>query len=72
MMEPQLKEVAKDLAERCRVAKMDTDKYPQQAGSLRVKGLPTLILFSDGKEIDRLEGALMKDQLLEWINSRIK
>lgn len=71
MMAPQLVEAAKDLGTKVRVAKMDTDKHPEQASALKVQGLPTLILFRDGKEYDRIEGALMKDQLLTWIESRL-
>ena len=71
MMAPQLVEVAKELGDRVRVAKMDTDKHPEQASSLKVQGLPTLILFVNGKETDRIEGALMKDQLLGWVESKL-
>ncbi|KAL7566943.1 hypothetical protein ACA910_008663 [Epithemia clementina (nom. ined.)] len=71
MMAPQLVEVAKALGDRVRVAKMDTDKHPEQASKLKVQGLPTLILYVNGNERDRIEGALMKDQLLGWINSKL-
>lgn len=71
MMAPQLQLAAADLGDRVRVVKMDSDKYPQQAGALRVQGLPTLVLFKDGKEVDRLEGALMKDKLVQWVESRL-
>lgn len=69
MMAPQLAEAAQELGDRVRVAKMDTDKYPEQASKLKVKGLPTLILFLQGKEQGRIEGALMKGQLLDWVES---
>jgi thioredoxin-like negative regulator of GroEL len=50
---------------------MDSDKYAPTAGQLRVQGLPTLILFRGGEEIDRIEGALMKEQLVQWIESKL-
>jgi len=51
-----------------RVAKIDSDKYPEWSSSVQVNGLPTLILFNkDGKEIDRKEGVLMKDELVSWV-----
>mmetsp|Transcript_15519 Transcript_15519/g.20207 ORF Transcript_15519/g.20207 Transcript_15519/m.20207 type:complete len:282 (+) Transcript_15519:100-945(+) len=71
MMAPELKEAAKILGDRVRVAKMDTDKHPKQAANMRIQGLPTLILFKNGKEQDRIEGALMKDQLLQWVDSKL-
>ena len=50
---------------------MDSDKYPQIAGKLAVEGLPTLILFDmAGTEVDRIEGALQENQLIEWIESK--
>jgi thioredoxin-like negative regulator of GroEL len=58
-----------ELRQKVRFVKMDTDKYPKQAGNWRVQGLPTLILFdgSTGTEISRIEGAMMSDQLVQWI-----
>lgn len=72
MMAPQLEEVASELGDRIRIAKMDSDQYPDVAGPLRVQGLPTLILFNkDGTEVNRLEGALMKNQLIQWIDESL-
>jgi thioredoxin 2 len=71
MMVKPFEEVAAELGSKVRLAKMDTDKHPQVAGQLRVQGLPTLVLFQNGQEIDRIEGALMKDQLLQWIDSKL-
>ncbi|KAL3929621.1 MAG: hypothetical protein SGBAC_012128 [Bacillariaceae sp.] len=55
-----------------RVVKMDSDANPQMASKLKVAGLPTLVLFQYGEEIDRLEGAPMKDQLVEWVTSKLQ
>ena len=71
MVAPQVQAVAETMKERLRVAKMDSDGQPQMAGKLRVQGLPTLILFdAQGGELDRIEGALMKDQMIQWIESK--
>jgi thioredoxin len=71
MMAPQLAQAAEVFGDRVRVAKMDTDQHPQQASQWRVQGLPTLILFRNGQEVDRIEGALMKHQLVEWVESKL-
>jgi thioredoxin len=72
LVAPQVESVAASMGDRLRVAKMDSDKENEASGNLRVKGLPTLILFGkNGQEIDRVEGALMKDQMLEWIESKL-
>ncbi len=66
MMAPQLDEAAAELGDKVRVAKIDSDEYPDWAGRLQVKGLPTVIVFDgNGKEVERVEGALMKDQLVQ-------
>lgn len=68
MMSPQLAAAASELGESVRVAKIDSDKYSQWAAKLRVGGLPTVLVFdSDGKEVNRVEGALMKDGLLDLV-----
>jgi thioredoxin len=71
MMAPQLQQAAVDWGANIRVAKMDSDKHPNMASELRVQGLPTIVLFQNGKEVARMEGALMKDQLLQWVESKL-
>lgn len=73
IMATQLKQVAQELGSSLRVVKMDSDKYSQQASTLRVQGLPTLILFhgSTGQEIHRIEGAMMKDSLIQALQKYI-
>lgn len=72
MMAPELEKAASEFGTKVRVVKMDSDKHPQMASQLKVGGLPTLVLFqSNGQELDRVEGALMKDQLMGWVNSKL-
>ena len=68
LMAPILEQVASDM-KGIRFVKMDSDANPSESSTLKVQGLPTLLLFRNGEEIDRVEGALMKDQLKEWISS---
>jgi len=71
-LQTQLDLVAKELGSNIRMAKLDSDKYPTLAGSLRAQGLPTLVMFDkDGKEVARKEGALMKDDLIQWIQEEV-
>lgn len=69
MIAPLLKEIASDEGDKIRIIKMDSDKNPTLSSELKVGGLPTLVLFSNGNEIDRLEGAPNKEQLVGWIKS---
>ena len=72
MMAPQLVEAAKELGASCRVAKMDSDKYGDWAAKLNVGGLPTIVVFdTEGKEVTRQEGAVMKDHLVNMVKPYI-
>lgn len=72
IVSPQIQAVAEELGDRLRVVKMDSDKEAEVSAELRVHALPTLILFdASGNEIDRKEGAMMKEQILQWISTKI-
>ena len=69
-MVPHFKEAAKEFGPDVRVVKLDSDKYPRIASALKVGGLPSVILFDGGdvcREVDRVEGALTKDQLVGFV-----
>ena len=56
MLTPVLEEVAKDLQGSVTVAKLDIDQNQQVASDHKVTSVPTLILFKDGQEVNRLVG----------------
>ena len=66
---PILEELAGDLKGKVRIAKVDVDRYPELAARSRVQGIPTLILFADGRELSRQVGALPKSALERWLGS---
>ncbi len=57
---PVLEELAGEYGERLTIAKVNTDENQQYAAQLGVRGIPTMILFRDGQEVDRFVGALPK------------
>lgn len=71
LMVPILGEVSGALKDKIRVVKIDTEKYPNLATRFNVYALPTLVLFENGKEIDRIEGALKADDLIGRIQQVI-
>ncbi len=64
---PIVDEMATQFNGRVRVAKMNVDDNPATPGKYGVRGIPTLILFKDGKVVDQLVGAVPKNQIKELI-----
>jgi len=67
LVAPVLEELAGEYSGRMRVAKVNTEEDQQQAARYDVRGVPTMILFRDGAEADRIVGALPKPLLKLWI-----
>jgi len=67
LLAPQLVEASIDLGENVRVAKLDSDKFQECTSRLKIVSFPTLIVFDGktGNELERVEGALMKDDLIK-------
>lgn len=60
---PVLEELAVELEGKVRIYKVNVDAAPELASRYRIRGVPTMILFHHGEEIDRLVGALPKAEL---------
>ena len=71
MMSPILDQVNVQLKERLRVVKINTDKYPQLASQYQIQALPTLVLFKQGKPVDRIEGVMTSQQLLQHLQTLV-
>jgi len=69
MVGPSLEALAKELAGRVRIAKVNVDDNPVMAGQLGVRGIPTMVLFKDGQEVDRQVGALPKAEIRRWLEA---
>lgn len=65
MLEPVLKQLADDWKEKCRIVKFDVDQNPEVTGAYKVLSVPSLILFKDGKPVERVTGYLPKDRLIK-------
>ncbi len=71
-MAPQFEEAAKQFPLKARFAKLNSDNYPEIAGMYAIMGIPTMIIFKNGKELGRISGAMSSLQIINWINSVIK
>jgi thioredoxin 1 len=69
MMQPILKELVSMLGEEVKVIKIDVEKHPQLARSLRIQGVPTLMLFQNGEVLWRQSGVVGAQQLAQVIRT---
>ena len=67
MIAPFLEDLAADKAGKLTVAKVNIDENPQSPTKYGVRGIPTMILFKDGKVAATKIGALPKTKLYEWV-----
>ena len=71
MMAPIVEQVNTQMQQRLRVVKIDTDKYPQLASQHQINALPTLVLFKQGKAVDRIEGVMPADALIQRLQKML-
>jgi thioredoxin 1 len=71
MIAPVLEDIAKQYAGKLMVAKLDIDANPGITAKFGIRGIPTLILFKDGKPHAQKVGALSKSQLTAFVDSNL-
>lgn len=69
-MSPILDYVAKQVQGKAKVIKIDVDKNQQAAATYQVRGVPTLILFKNGKQIWKQSGVVPANELVNLINQK--
>ena len=69
MLAPILKDAKAELGDGVKIVKIDVDKNEALAGKYQVRGVPTLILFKNGKQLWRQSGVIQKDEIIRIIKS---
>ena len=67
MLTPILKQVKEELGVAVKIIKIDVDKNELLAAKYQVKGVPTLLLFINGKQVWRQSGVLQKNEIISII-----
>jgi thioredoxin 1 len=68
---PVIDALADTFSGKIKIGKVNVDDNPDTPGKFGVRGIPTLILFKDGKVVDQLVGAIPKAQLEEMLNKAL-
>ncbi|MGY5849277.1 thioredoxin [Salegentibacter sp. F14] len=69
MLGPILKDVKAEMGDQVKIVKIDVDRNQELAAKYQVRGVPTMILYKNGKQLWRQSGVLQKHQITEVIKS---
>ena len=72
MIAPILDELAAEAQGRYRIAKLNVDENPQTSSRFQIASIPTMLIFKDGKFIDRLIGAQPKQSIAERLQLALR
>lgn len=70
-MAPHLEAVSDELSGTVKVVKINVEDHPMAGSKYGVRGLPTLMMFKDGKVAATHLGAMSKQRIAEWINDSV-
>ena len=70
MLTPILKDVKEELGDAVKIVKIDVDKNQAIASKYNVRGVPTMLLFKNGKQVWRQSGVLQKNDIVQVIQSQ--
>lgn len=71
LVAPVLEEIARDRPDQLSVVKLNVDENPETAAAYKVMGIPTMILFKDGRPVKTIVGAKGKAALLREIEPEL-
>lgn len=71
-MAPAYEEAASQLEPQVRVAKVDTEAVPGLGARFQIRSIPTLVLFSNGRELLRQSGALGAADIVRWVRTNLR
>src|SRR5436309_9015855 len=66
---PLVDQLASELAGRVRVGKLNVDDNPATASRFGVRSIPTLLILRDGREVDRIVGAVPKQEIVRRLDA---
>lgn len=71
LIAPVIEQLAKELSGRVKIGKLDVDANQTTAGRFRVQSIPSMLVFKDGREVDRIVGLQSKEAILGRLQNLI-
>jgi len=66
---PVLEEIAVEMTDKAKIFKIDVDQAKSLASQFSIKGVPTMIIFNGGEMVDRINGVIPKEDIIERLNA---
>jgi thioredoxin 2 len=71
MMAPAYEAAAHELEPQVRLIKLNSDAEQAVASRFGIQGIPTMILFHEGREVARTSGAMSATQIVRWVRNHL-
>lgn len=71
MIAPIVDEMAAEFDGKAKICKLDVDNNQQTAMKFGIRSIPTIVIVKNGEEVDRIIGAVPKQQIVDKLNSHI-
>lgn len=68
---PKLEEIAGEMAGKVTIVKVNVDENPETPSKYGVRGIPTLIVFKDGKEVEQIVGNHPKENIVDLLKKHM-
>ena len=63
IQDPEFEAISKEYQDRVKFARLNADKYGEITSQWKIDGIPTIIFFKGGREINRIKGIMMRERL---------
>ncbi|NLH46965.1 MAG: thioredoxin [Myxococcales bacterium] len=71
MVGPIIEQLSTEFAGQVKIAKMNVDQAPMTPTRYGIRGIPTVILFKGGQEVDKIVGAVPKNKFVDLIKKHL-
>jgi len=68
MMAPAFEEAALAMPLKAQFIKVNTEENPQLGAQYGIQSIPTMVIFKNGREVDRVSGALSSQRIINWVS----